>query len=91
MTWLMFEAEVRGKSGLKLARQTRSMADRSHIPIIIFLPDESAVEINERCRKREFKKWVCKADVSTCIETIILLLAQTGRRKSVSMSGTASS
>lgn len=44
---LIFEAEVRGKTGLKLALQTRSMAHRSHIPIIIVLPDESAVDIGE--------------------------------------------
>ena len=88
---LILEAEARGKSGLKLAQQTRSMAHRSHTPIVIVLPDELAVDINERRRKREVNKWVCKEDVSTCIETIMMLLASTRSRKSALGSGTASS
>jgi two-component SAPR family response regulator len=88
---LILEAEVRGKSGLKLARQTRSMAHRSHIPIVIVSPDESAVDINKRRRQRNVNKWVYKEDVSTCIEAIRMLLASTRRRNPASVSGTASS
>jgi len=88
---LVFEVEVRGKSGLKLARQTRSIEHRLRVPIVIVLPDESAVDIGERRRQRDVNKWVCKEAVSTCIETIMMLLASTRRGNPALVSGTASS
>lgn len=88
---LIFEIEVRGKSGLKLAHQTRSIEHRSHLPIVMVVPNDSEVGKGEQRRTRDVNKWVCKQDVSNCAEVIATLLALTRRCNPVLVSGTASS
>jgi response regulator RpfG family c-di-GMP phosphodiesterase len=90
---LMFESELRATTGVKLARQARSIPHRSHLPMVMITTTELVRHPGKLGRKSGVNHWVSKHDIPVFAETIITLLeSRTGKTNaSSSLPGTASS
>ena len=71
---LMFELELRGKTGIELTRLARSIPHRAHLPIVIVITNEIVGDHGKLGRQSGADEWVSKRDVPACAETIISLL-----------------
>lgn len=90
---LLFELELRGKTGIQLAREVRQIRHRGRLPIIIVKSKETVADLVKLRRPSGVDNWVTKRDVPACVETIIKLLGLEAPKicSSLSMSGTVSS